>query len=142
MEKQYIKCNIISSRECLSLLKDFELRHHSIQSTQDDSSVHEDLNPCTFLDSESNRKSFLFKEKLETFKGQVISEIKNLIFKELSVLKEAITTHSNTDVLSGNSQTEKFYQEQLRFMNEELRNRDNLMVSLLNQLSKQTECIT
>ena len=142
MEKQFIKCNIISSRECLSLLKDFELRHRSIQSTQDDSSVHEHLNPCPFLDSEINRKSFPFKEKLETFKGQVISEIKNLIFKELSVLKEAIPTHSNIDVLSGNAQTEKFYQEQLRFMNEELRNRDNLMVSLLNQLSKQTECIT
>ena len=27
-------------------------------------------------------------------------------------------------------------------MNEELRNKDNLIVSLLNQLSKQTECIT
>ena len=27
-------------------------------------------------------------------------------------------------------------------MNEELRNEDNLIISLLNQLSKQTECIT
>ena len=109
-EKQFIKCNIISSRECLSLLKDFELRHRSIQSTQDDSSVHEHLSTCPLLDSESNRKTFLFKEKLETFKGQVISEMKNLTFK-LSVLKEAITTNSNIDVLFGNAQTEKFYEE-------------------------------
>ena len=109
-EKQFIKCNIISSRECLSLLKDFELRHRSIQSTQDDSSVHEHLNTCPLLDSESNRKTFPFKEKLETFKGQVISEMKNLTFK-LSVLKEAITTNSNIDVLFGNAQTEKFYEE-------------------------------
>ena len=109
-EKQFIKCNIISSRECLSLLKDFELRHRSIQSTQDDSSVHEHLNTCPLLDSESNRKTFPFKEKLETFKGQVISEMKNPTFK-LSVLKEAITTNSNIDVLFGNAQTEKFYEE-------------------------------
>ena len=27
-------------------------------------------------------------------------------------------------------------------MNEDLRNKDNLTISLLNQLSKQTECIT
>ena len=37
------------------------------------------------------------------------------------ILKEAITTHSKIDVLSGKAQTEKNYQEQLRFMNEELR---------------------
>ena len=142
IEKQFIKCNIISNRECLSLPKDSELHHRSIQSTQEDSSVHEHLNSCALLDSETNRKSFPFKEELEAFKAQVISEIKNLIHKEISVLKEAITTHSNIDVLSGKAQTEEFYQEQLRFMNEELRNKDNLINSLLHQLSKQTECIT
>ena len=46
------------------------------------------------------------------------------------------------DVLSGKAQTEEFYREQLRFMNEELRNKHNLIVFLLNQLSKQTEYIT
>ena len=142
IEKQCIKCNIISNRECLSLPKDSELHHRSIQSTQEDSSVHEHLNSCALLDSETNRKSFPFKEELEAFKAQVISEIKNLIHKEISVLKEAITTHSNIDVLSGKAQTEVFYQEQLRFINEELRNKDNLINSLLHQLSKQTECIT
>ena len=78
----------------------------------------------------NNRKSFPFKKELETFKVQVISEIKNLIFKEISVLEETITTHSNIDVLSEKSQTEEFYQEQLRFVNEELRNKNNLIVSL------------
>ena len=82
------------------------------------------------------------KEELETFKVQVISEIKNLILKEISVLKEAITMHSSSDVLSRKVQTEQLYQEQLRFMNEELRNKNNLIISLLNQLSKQTVCIT
>ena len=91
IENQFIKCNIISNRECLSLPKDSELHHRSIQSTQDDSSVHEHLNLCPLLDSETNRKSFPFKEELETFKIQVIDEIKNLILKEISVLKEAIT---------------------------------------------------
>ena len=86
IEKQFIKCNIISNRECLSLPKDSELHHRSIQSTQEDSSVHEHLNFCGLLDSETNRKSFPFKEELETFKVQVISEIKNLILKEISVL--------------------------------------------------------
>ena len=92
-EKQFIKCNIISNWECLSLPKDSEFHHRSIQSTQEDSSVHEHLNPCSSvhehlnpcppLDSGTNRKSFLFKEELETFKIQVISKIKNLIFKEI-----------------------------------------------------------
>ena len=75
-------------------------------------------------------------------KVREISEIKSLTLKEICVLKEAITTHSNIDVLSGKAQTEKFYEEQLRFINEELRNKDNLIISLLNHLSKQTESIT
>ena len=33
IEMQFIKCNIISRREYLSLPKDSELHHHSIQST-------------------------------------------------------------------------------------------------------------
>ena len=114
VEKQFIKCNIVSNGECLSLPKGSELHHRSIQSTQEDSSVHEHLNSCALLDSETNRKSFPFKEKLEAFKVQIIREIKNLIHKAISTLKEAITTHSNIDVLSGKSQTEKFYQEQSR----------------------------
>ena len=64
------------------------------------------------------------------------------MLKVISVLKEAIPTHSNIDVLSGKFQKEEFYQEQLCLMNEELRNKDNLILSLLNQLSKQIECIT
>ena len=56
--------------------------------------------------------------------------------------KETITTHCNFDVNSGKSQTELFYQEQLRFMNQELRNKYNLITSLFHQLSKQTEYIT
>ena len=142
IEKQFIKCNIISNRECLSLPKDSELHHRSIQSTQEDSSVHEHLNSCALLDSETNRKSFPFKEELETFKAQVISDSKNIILKEISLLKEASTTHSNIDVLSGKAQTKEFYQEQLCFMSEALRNKHNLIISLLHQLFKQTECIT
>ena len=142
IEKHFIKCNIISNRKCLSLTKDSELHYRRIRSTQDDSSIHKHLNPSPLLNSETNIKSFPFKEELETFKIQVISEIKNLILKEICVLKEAITTHSNIDVLTGKGQREKFYEEQLRFINEELRNKDNLIISLLNQLSKQTESIT
>ena len=142
IENQFIKCNIISNQECLSLPKDFELHHRSIQSDQEDSSVHEHLSSCALLDSETNRKMFPFKEKLEAFKVQVISKTKNLIHEEISVLKEVITTHSNIDVLFGKAQIEELYQEQLRFINEELRNKDNLINSLLHQLSKQTECIT
>ena len=100
IEKQFIKCNIISNRKCLSLPKDSELHHRSIQSTQEDSSVHEHLNSCALLDSETNRKSFPFKEELETFKVQVISEIKNLILKEISVLKETFRKSSNGRILS------------------------------------------
>ena len=84
IENQFIKCNIKSNRECLFLPKDSELHHLSIQSTQEDSPVHEHLSSCALLDSETNRKSFPFKEELEAFKVQVISEIKNLIHKEIS----------------------------------------------------------
>ena len=34
IENQFIKCNIISSQECLSLPKDPELHHRSVQSTK------------------------------------------------------------------------------------------------------------
>ena len=105
-EKQFIKCNITSSPEFLFLPKDSELHHRLIQSTQKDSSVHEHLNPCPQLDLEKLEN---FKEKLETFKVKVISEIENLTLKEISVLKEAITTHSNIYVPSGKAQIETFY---------------------------------
>ena len=74
IENQFIKCYIISNREWLSLPKDSELHHRSIQSTQEGSSVHEHLNSCALLDSETNGKSFTFKEELEAFIVQVISE--------------------------------------------------------------------
>ena len=48
--------------------------------------LREQLNSCALLDSETNRKSFPCKEELEAFKAQVISEIKNVIHKEISVL--------------------------------------------------------
>ena len=68
-------------------------------------------------------------------RAQTISEIINLILKEISVLKEAISTHSNILNLnlmnfSGKAQPEEFYQEKLCFMNAELKNKDNLIVSL------------
>ena len=141
-DKQFIVCNIVNSQEYLSFPKDSDLHHRSIQSTHYANSVHEHLNPFPLLESETNRNICPFKEEFETFKFQAISEIKNLILKELSVLKEAINTHSNIDGLSRKAEKEKFYQEQLRLMNEVLRSKSNLMVSLLNQLSKQTECIT
>ena len=119
IEKQLIKCSIISSRECLYLPKDSGLHHRSIQSAPDISSIHEHLNPWPLLDSETNEKSFPFKGEIETFKFQAISEIKNLMLKEIVVLKEAITTHSNIGVLSGKAQKEEFYQEQFRFMSEQ-----------------------
>ena len=65
IEEQFIKCNIISSRKCLSIPKGSELHHRSIQ---DASSVHEYLNPCPLLDSGTNKKSFPFKEAHEKFK--------------------------------------------------------------------------
>ena len=87
IDKQFIVCKIVSSQGCLSLPKDSDLHHRSIQSTHDDNSVHEHLNPCLLLDSETNRKISPFKEELETFKVQAISEMKNLILKEISVSK-------------------------------------------------------
>ena len=87
IDKQFIVCKIVSSQECLSLPKDSDLHHRSIQSTHDDNSVHEHLNPCPLLDSETNRKISPFKEERETFKVQAISEMKNLILKEISVSK-------------------------------------------------------
>ena len=40
------------------------------------------------------------------------------------------------------AQMDEFDQEHLCFMNEELWNKDNLIISLLHQLPKQTECLT
>ena len=68
IEKQFIKCSIVSNGECLSLPKDSELHHRSIKSTQEDSSVNELLKSCALLDSETNRKSFLSKRNLKLLK--------------------------------------------------------------------------
>ena len=73
---------IISSRQCLLPPKDSKLYHRSIQTTQDDSSAYGHLNPWPLVDSETNEKSFPFKEEIETYKVQAINEIKNLMFKE------------------------------------------------------------
>ena len=110
------------------------MNHRSIQSTQHASSAHEHLTPCHLLDSGTNEKRFPFKGKFETFKVQTISEIKKLILKKIFVLEEAF----QIVVFSGKTQMEKFFQEQLRLMNEELGNKYNLIVSLLNQLPKQS----
>ena len=62
-ENQSIKWNIIKSRKCLSLPKDSELHHRSIQSTRDASSVHEHLTSYPLLDLETNEKSSPFKKE-------------------------------------------------------------------------------
>ena len=67
-EKQFIKCNIISSRECLSIPKDSELHHRSIQSTQDDSSVPEHLNLAHQQIQKLTEKVSLSKRNLELLK--------------------------------------------------------------------------
>ena len=63
------------------------------------------LKRCPLLDSETNGERFPFKKKFGKFRVQAINEIKALITKEISVLKKAITTHSNIDVLSRKAQT-------------------------------------
>ena len=97
-----------------------EIYRCSIHSIQDTSSDHGHLNHCFLIDPETNEKSFPFKEEFEAFKVQAKSEIKNLIIKEISALKEA-TIHSNIDAAFGKAQLEGFYPEQLRFMNQESR---------------------
>ena len=67
IENKSLKCNIISSRQCLSLPKDSGL-HCSVQSSQDVSSVHVHLTPCLLLDSETNEKVFLSKRNLKHLK--------------------------------------------------------------------------
>ena len=68
IESQSVKCNIISSRECLSLHKYSGLHHCSVQSTQDVSSVRVHLTPCLLLDSETNEKVYLSKRNLKHLK--------------------------------------------------------------------------
>ena len=65
IENQSVKCNIVRSRQCLSLPKDSELYHRSIQSTQDASSFHEHLTPCHLSDSEIYEKSSLSMKNLK-----------------------------------------------------------------------------
>ena len=59
--------------------------------------------------------------------------------EKISVLGEAIITHSTTDVISVKAQMQEFYQKYLRSTKEELRNKDNLIISVLNKLSKQSD---
>ena len=77
-----------------------------------------------------------FKVELENLKLQIIAEIKDLIFNEISSFKECFLKSS-----ANRSSDTELHQQQILFLEKELTNKDNMIQCLLTQLSKQTDFI-
>ena len=77
-----------------------------------------------------------FKVELENLKLQIIAEIKDLIFNEISSFKDCFLKSS-----ANRSSDTELHQQQILFLEKELTNKDNMIQCLLTQLSKQTDFI-
>ena len=67
---------------------------------------------------------------------QIITEIKDLIFNEISSFKDYFLKSS-----ANRSSDSELHQQQILFLQKELTNKDNMIQCLLTQLSKQTDFI-
>ena len=77
-----------------------------------------------------------FKVELENLKLQIIAEIKDLIFNEISSFKDCFLKFS-----ANRSSDGELHQQQILFLQIELTKKDNMIQCLLTQLSKQTDFI-
>ena len=153
MQKQSVKRNKIGNRECLSLPKEtlqvsdkltsgqksVDCSQATVQFSQliDDTSqaTVETLRSKTFI--QSNFEGALnFKVELEDLNLQIIVEIKDLIFNEISSFKDCSLKSSGN-----RSSDRELDQQQILFLQKELTNKDNMIQCLLTQLSNQTDFI-
>ena len=153
MQKQSIKRNKIGNRECLSLPKEtlqvsdkltsgqksVDCSQATVQSSQliEDTSQATVETLCNETFIQSNFEGALnFQVELENLKLQIIAEIKDLIFNEISSFKECFLKSS-----ANRSSDTELHQQQILFLEKELTNKDNMIQCLLTQLSKQTDFI-
>ena len=150
VQKQSVKRNKIGNRECLSLPKEtlqvsdkltsgqksVDCSQATVQSSQliEDTSQATVETLCSETFIQSNFEGALnFKVELENLKLQIIAEIKDLIFNEISSFKDCFLKSS-----ANRSSDSELYQQQILFLQKELTNKDNMIQCLLTQLSKQT----
>ena len=136
MQKQSVKRNKIGNRECLSVPKEtlqvsdkLTSGQKSVdcsQATVQSSQLIEDTSQATveILCSEtfiqSNFEGPLnFKVELENLKLQIIAEIKDLIFNEISSFKDCFLKSS-----ANRSSDSELHQQQILFLQKELTNKD------------------
>ena len=92
---------------------------------------------CSETFIQSNFEGALnFKVELENLKLQIIAEIKDLIFNEISSFKDCFLKSS-----ANRSSDSELHQQQILFLQKELTNKDNMIQCLLTQLSQQTDFI-
>ena len=143
MQKQSIKSNKIGNRECLSLPKEtlqvsdkltssqksVDFSQAPVQSSQliEDKSQATVETLCSETFIQSNFEGALnFKVELENLKLQIIAEIKDFIFNEISSFKDCFL--KSTANRSNNSE---LHQQQIMFLQNELTNKDNMIQCLL-----------
>ena len=147
IQKQSIKRKKIGNRECLSELPKETLQvsreiltsnQRSVDSSQtnvEPSHLVKDSSQPTVetLYSEtitqSNFEGALnLKVELENLKLQIIAEIKDLIFNEISSFKDCFLKPSVNEVSANRSSDSELHQQRILFLQKERTNKDNMIV--------------
>ena len=153
VQKQSVKRNKIGNRECLSLpkktlqvgdkLTSCQTSVDCSQATVQSSELTVDTSQttvetlCSEIFIQSNFEGALnLKVELENLKLQIIAEIKDLIFNEISSFKDCFLKSS-----VNRSSDSELHQQQILFLQKELTNKNDMIQCLLTQLSKQTDFI-
>ena len=151
MQKQSVKRNKIGNRECLSVPKEtlqvsdkltsdqksVDCSQATVQSSQliEDTSraTVETLCSETFIQSNSEG-TLNINVEVENLKLQIIAEIKDLIFNEISLFKDCFLKS-----LANRPCDSELHHQPILLLKKELTNKDNTTQCLLTQSSKQTD---
>ena len=133
IQSQPVRLNIIENRECFSLPKQ---------------------NPKLRENDENQEKPVLIMENIGNLRLQILEKFRNMKISFLTEVKSFINEllqlcvkHSPSGQVHANPASEvserflNYLGEQISFLREQLRNKDKVINSLINQLSKNSEVI-
>ena len=120
----------------------------SSQTTVESSQLIEDSSQATVKTlfsetfTQSNFEGALnLKVELENLRLQIISEIADVLFNEISSFKDSFLKSFANKASANRSSDSELHQQQILFLQKELTNKGNMIQCLLTQLFKQTDFI-
>ena len=145
MEKQYMKLNVFEKRTRLSLPKESQLNKISNEiagtGSKEDKEYHRDIineNEVTdrvnAIDNVSSQSAESFLEDFRTFK--------KLLLAGVNVFKKQLLTSYTTDNGNISNNSDRLIillEDNIAFLREQINKKYEVIVSLLNQLSKQND---